>query len=814
MSDHVEFCRKFCAELKGQADLTGEVNEDALKPLVSKLLKDFASLNNIDGLKTTTEQHLSDLKVRPDISVYIRGLIYGHIELKNPRVSVDVRTFKSHDKQQWDRLSNLPNLLYTNGREWRLYRWGKLEGDAIEFAADPRLEGSAAVDAEIARKLGDRLSDFLQWQPCTPHEPSDLAEHLALLAQTLRREAEVALQQKNSKVLQLQRELAEFCIPDIKGEDVADIIAQTVTYSLLLACLEGGRNLSLEKAIKKLQEKNKLLAELLKLFDQAKEELKTGFALLQRSLEALDVVKFSKTSAKPSDTTSGMGVYFYEHFLRAYDSEMSKNAGIYYTPKEVVALQTRLASGILEEHFNKVEGFASEGVVLLDPAVGTGAYLIEALHQGMGTIEKRFGKVQVPAYSEQMMKNMHGIELLVGPYIVAHVQLSKAFKEYQDEHVKGSDIRPNIYLGDTLSNPYRTSSMPLLHYQILSDENERVQRIKTEGEVLVCLGNPPYDRQNVEQDDKSEYRKGGWVRYGDGKKGQKKTEMPIFEDFLRPAKDAGKGIHLKNLYNDYVYFWRWALWRLFEQQKNGGIISFITASSYLRGDAFVGMREVMRQTFDELWILDLEGDSIGARKSANVFAIRTPVAIAIGYRGKKSQPEKPARVRYVKIPGETRREKLWVLEKINRLGENKVFSTRGQKKLGKELSSLTLEWSDCPQNWQAPFLPIETGEFFEWPALNDLFPWHHSGCQFKRTWPIGETKELLEDRWQTLLDAPVERRAELFKETGDRKITYTTEMDLPGGNELSIKELDNSATPPPPPSCNLIPFAVSTINTL
>ena len=809
MSDHVEFCKEFCAKLKEQANLTGEVKEDALKPLVSKLLKDFAGLHNIKNLEVTTEQYLPELKARPDISVYIRSLICGHVELKNPHTSVDVRKFKGRNKKQSERLLNLPNLLYTNGRQWQLCRLGELDGKLVEFPKEPASEGRDAVDAESAHELGKRLGDFLQWQPYTPHEPSKLAEHLAFLAQSLRREAEVELKRKNSKVLQLQKELAEFCIPDIKGEDIADIIAQTVTYSLLLACLEGAKNLSLEKAVETLQGKNKLLAELLKLFDQAKEELRTGFTLLQRSLEALDVAKFSRTSVESSDVTSGMGVYFYEHFLRAYDSEMSKNAGIYYTPKEVVALQARLISGILEEHFNKAEGFASEGVVLLDPAVGTGAYLIEVFRQGMESIKKRFGKVGILPYAKQMMKNMHGIELLVGPYIVAHVQLSKAFKGYQDKGVKNDDIKPNIYLGDTLSDPHHSPSMPLLRYQILSDENEKVQRIKTKGEVLVCLGNPPYDRQNIEQNDKNKYRKGGWVRYGDDIQGEgrleEQGEVPILEAFLKPAREAGRGGDLANLYNDYVYFWRWALWRLFEQQKSGGIISFITASSYLRGPGFVGMREVMRQTFDELWILDLEGDSLGTRRSANIFNIRTPVAIAIGYRGKKPQPTKSARVRYIKIPGETRKEKLWTLTQIKQLDEDKVLFVKGQKKFGKPLSPLVLKWRDCPQDWQAPFRPAETGKFFEWPALKDLFPWHHAGVKFHRTWPIGETEEVLERRWKRLVDAPVKERRELFKETRDRKITYATSMEVPGGGELSIKELGSDASTPPPPRMALFP---------
>ena len=644
MNGHIKIYRGFCDELKKQFELKGRLQEDQLKQPVSELLKNFAGLDS-RNLDTSTEEHYSEYKVRPDISVYVEKLICGHVELKNPHTSVDARSFKGRNLEQWKRLSNLPNTLYTNGQEWALYRSGEREGEIVRLPNEPTVDGGDAVDAESVRKLAQCLITFLQWKPNTPHEPSRLAEHLARLTRILRGEAEAALERRGSKVLALKEDLGRFFIPDIEDVDVADVIAQTVTYSLLLARLEGTENLAPSEAAKSLRRKNKFLARLLDLFAIAEKELGTGFRLLERSLEALDVGKFSETSE--------MSVYFYEHFLRTYDSKLSRDAGIYYTPKEVVALQARLASGILEEHFNKAEGFASKDVVLLDPAVGTGAYLIEAFRQGMESVEKRYGKPQVPASARQMMENMHGIELLVGPYIVSHVQLSKIFREYQNG-AKADDIRPSIYLGDTLSSPNeKPHTLYAELYKELTEERERVRKLKTDGEVLVCIGNPPYDRQAIEEDDENKPRKGGWVRCGDDVGGEERSEKQgepaILKTFIDPASDAGEGVHLKNLYNDYVYFWRWALWRLFEQQKGGGVISFITASSYLRGPGFIGMREEMRRAFDELWIIDLEGDSIGARKSVNVFSIRTPVAVAIGYCSGESQRKKPAQVRYVKI---------------------------------------------------------------------------------------------------------------------------------------------------------------------
>ena len=200
--------------------------------------------------------------------------------------------------------------------------------------------------------------------------------------------------------------------------------------------------------------------------------------------------------------------------------------------------------------------------------------------------------------------------------------------------------------------------------------------------ILVCIGNPPYDR---EARDPAQYdgakRKGGWVRYGNGNgaangNGKKNGNgngvdgKPILDDFLAPVRAAGGGVHLVNLYNDYVYFWRWALWKVFEGVGggDGGIVTFITASSYLRGPAFAGMRRKMREAFDDLWIIDLEGDNLGPRKTENVFAIQTPVAIAIGVRGVEPNPGEPAKVWKIRLTGSAK-------EKLARLNEIQTFAS-------------------------------------------------------------------------------------------------------------------------------------------
>jgi len=159
------------------------------------------------------------------------------------------------------------------------------------------------------------------------------------------------------------------------------------------------------------------------------------------------------------------------------------------------------------------------------------------------------------------------------------------------------------------------------------------------------------------------------------------------------------------------------------------------------------MREHMRRLCDEIWILDLGGEGRGTRRSDNVFAIQTPVAIAVAVCAGKSKAEKPARVHYARIDG-TRRSKLHALDDITDFA--------------------SVPWQDCPSEWLAPFRPAGKGQYFDWPLLTDLMPWQHSGVQFKRTWPICPDQRTLNARWQALLKAA--DRASTFKETRDRKI--------------------------------------------
>ena len=384
-------------------------------------------------------------------------------------------------------------------------------------------------------------------------------------------------------------------------------------------------------------------------------------------------------------------------------------------------------------------------------------------------VEQRLGPGAVPGKLRELTDRLYAFEILVGPYSVAHLRLSQRLKD-----AGVMDRVPRIFLTDTLESPNQmTEFTSLLMQAKLTEERIRALEVKKDVRVFVCLGNPPYDREERDPEDDAGPRKGGWVRYGD--EGEGAPMRQFLEDFLAPVREAGQSVHIKNLYNDYVYFWRWALWKVLDSTEDAGIVTFITAASYLRGPGFAGMRRKMREVFDELWIIDLEGDSIGARKTENVFAIRIPVAIAIGVRNGPPKPDTPAKVWKTRLVGPE-------YNKLASLDAGESFSA--------------FEWTECTEQWDEPFYPRGTGKYFDWPAITDVFPWQHSGVQFKRTWPIGETKKVLEERWHYFLAQPSMARAALFRETRDRTVSGQYRRLLGEGSDPPLATLDSDEPPP------------------
>lgn len=709
--------------------------EDQLRAPIETLFEAFGQIIHRETV-LTGEPHLKEQLGKPDFAAHDRKLTIGYVEAKAPGKGADTASYKGHDLEQWQRFKSVPNILYTDGNDWALYKSGERDGLIVRFEADVRDAGAAAVSAESASLLFQVFTGFCSWTPLVPRKPKDLAEFLAPYCRLIRGEVEDALGNSRSPLQTLKKEIKALLFPEATDRQFADAYAQTVIFALLLAKLEGADILDLSDAYRVLESHHLLLSRSLQFLTdpQARQEISSSLGLTQRVIQEVlpETLKGDSGDENP-------WLFFYEFFLAKYDPKLRKEWGVYYTPVEVVRAQVALIDEILTRNFGRAMGFVEPGVITLDPALGTGTYLLAIMDHTLKRVEREEGVGAVRGGARSLANNLHGFEWMVGPYAVAQLRFSRALL------ARGASLPPSgigIYLTNTLESPHTHPPAPPLFHKPIAEEHRRALKLKDAEHVLVCLGNPPYGRHEAAQEDNHAVT-GGWVRYGD------KSHPGILEDFIEPARKAGYGIHLKNLYNQYVYFIRWAIWKVFEHESAAGpgVVSFITASSYLEGDAFAGLREHMRRVCDRIDIIDLGGEGRGARKDENVFAIKTPVAIFVAWRKEKKSEQRPAIVRYACLSG-TREEKLKILSAIDKSDD--------------------LKWEIISSDWQAPFRPVKSSRFLAWPIISDIFPWQQSGVEIKRSWPIGPEIEVLKRRWDALVRG--QDKAALFKETRDRKV--------------------------------------------
>jgi hypothetical protein len=698
---------------------------------------------------------------RPDYAVHLNKLLAGYSELKAPGVGAIASRYKGHNRDQFERFSAVPNILYTDGNEWAVYRGGELVGKIVRLSGDVTLDGRRAAAPEDAHALEHLLRDFLSWQPIIPTDRRgkiDLKGFAALVAplcRMLRDDVTDALKDASSPLVQLARDWRQLLFPDAPDDQFADAYAQTVAFALLLGRSEGADPLTLPGAEAALASQHNLLSRALQVLTDpgARAEIAASLDLL---LRVIGVVPPAALTG-PEDPW----LYFYEDFLAVYDPKLRKDAGAYYTPVEVVRCQVRLIDDVLVNRLNRPLGFADQGVVTLDPAAGTGTYLLGVVEHALHRIEVEQGRGAVAGQATALAANLYGFELMVGPYAVTELRVSRALRD------RGAQLPmdgTHVYLTDTLESPNAKPPQLPLFLRAIADQHARAIKVKRDVPVIVCVGNPPYDRHEAATE-ANKARTGGWVRWGDDANGAD----AIFRDFLDPALAAGHGVRVHNLYNLYVYFWRWALWKVFEHNSSAGpgVVSFISAASYLDGDAFCGMREHLRRQCGEVWILDLGGEGRGTRKSDNVFAIQTPVAIALAARSQDARRDKAAKVRYARIDG-TRDAKLAALDAIDSLAK--------------------VRWQDCPDDWQAPFRPAGRGDYFCWPLLTDLMPWQQCGIKAGRTWVIATEEETLNKRWRALLQVDAEERKTLFKDSPTGRKAHESAIQLPPSN-LKLKPI-------------------------
>jgi hypothetical protein len=289
-------------------------------------------------------------------------------------------------------------------------------------------------------------------------------------------------------------------------------------------------------------------------------------------------------------------VYFYEPFLETFDPGLRKELGVWYTPPEIVRYQVQKVDALLREELGCALGFADENVVVLDPACGTGAYLIEVLHCMADTLRREGVEAELgDTLLRAICRRVIGFELLTAPFVIAHLQLHLLLAELGAE--PGDGQRPAVFLTNALTG-WRPGEQLDLNFPELQAERDASQAVKTDARIIVVLGNPPYNRfagapiaEELALIDP--YK--GIRRRPDGR------QIGRSELFTRWRVR-------KHLLDDlYIRFFRLAEERIGIAAEHG-VVSYISNSSYLAGRSHPLMRESLCRSFHEIWIDNLNGD--------------------------------------------------------------------------------------------------------------------------------------------------------------------------------------------------------------
>lgn len=344
------------------ASLTVAQPEDQLKTPIGDLIRAAGVAAGLD-VTYRTEVRIDGVAGRPDLGVEASQLPVGSVELKAPGLGADPRRFRDkHGRDQWTRFQAIPNLIYTDGTQWSLFRSGELARPRTDLKVD-LLEPSNSLPGEDSMtSLLDLLLDFLDWAPTVPSSPKALAQALAPVTRLLRDEV-LADVEADGILRKLMGEWQTTLFPDVNEATFADGYAQTFTYALLLARLEGAASpLTAESAAVELDADHALLAQSLRVLGQpaVRAAIALPAGLLERLIDAVDATRLGKHNDP--------WLYFYEDFLAAYDPVQRNNRGVYYTPIELVRYMVGATDRALREHLGRDDGFGDPSVVTLDPA--------------------------------------------------------------------------------------------------------------------------------------------------------------------------------------------------------------------------------------------------------------------------------------------------------------------------------------------------------------------------------------------------------------------------------------------------------------
>ena len=716
----------------------GNATEHTYRPALKKLLESFGN----DILAVNEPKRIAC--GAPDFWIGQGALEIGHLEAKDIGIALKGLEKKDQMKRYFNALGN---LILTDHLEFRWYVGGELRLAASIATFDKQKKIKADADGIV--QVDQLLRQFLLTKVVQVTTPKALAKRMAALAQLIREAINTALNDSDRGGM-LRQQLESFravLIRDLTGEQFADMYAQTICYGLFAARCNTDQvsSFSRETAGFRLPKTNPFLRGIFnqiagsELDDRITWAVDTLASILQQTDMSAILSDFGKRDRREDPV-----VHFYETFLAEYDPKMRESRGVYYTPEPVVGYIVRSVDYILKEKFGIKKGLADstkipsphppapspkagegeqekeslspspplgEGfrvradmhkVLILDPAVGTGTFMhrvIEHIYEGFKN-QKGMWSGYV---SQHLLPRLFGFELLMAPYTVAHMKLGLQLQETGYDF--SSDERLRIYLTNTLQEGFQIPAADGFMNRI-RDEAEAAKGVKQDTPVMVILGNPPYSYESMNTDP--------WI-------------VNLVKDYYHvDGKPLGER-NPKGLLDDYVKFIRFAQHRVSE--TGYGVVALITNHGYLDNPTFRGMRQNLMQTFDEIYVLDLHGNSKkkevcpDGSPDQNVFDIQQGVAIAFFIKYQDSQQDL-AKVYHADLWGvrEVKENKELVGGKYHWLDENDINST---------------EWKVInPKDEYYLFKPFNAVDFPEYAEgtwkIDKIFPSNSNGIETGR----------------------------------------------------------------------------------
>src|SRR3990167_8038663 len=618
--------------------LQDTANERSLYPLICEFIQNFSQKILGGPYTATSEESLSveDKNIGfPDITVRRNNdRLIGWWEIK---LQSDNLTKESFTEQFTKYKDSLENILFTNLREWQLWQWD-VDGKPQKVHETFFEINSFALGEE--KKLENILTKFFEGRPFEARTPKQLALALARKTKLLSKQVEEAYNEedKDSDLVKLKSTFERTLIQNISVHQFANMIAETLAYSLFLAFLEhihrgNGAKITLQTAIEYLPTNVPVLKDLYELINKVSSTIpviyKASLALLEQ-LEASDISRIYQklVEHKPGEDPV---IQFYEPFLKEYDPKEREARGVYYTPKPVVDYIVKSVDWLLRNRFNKEKGLADESVHLLAPATATGTFLMFAIQEIYANIKKENSSLGDEMVKQEfnrvvlshILKHFYGFELLIAPYATAHLKLTLEverlgfdFANTKDDNDKDND-RFKVYLANTLDDPNKPPQK-LFGFDSIPQESENAREVKKNAPILAIVGNPPYSNFG-------RMNRGEWI-------------LDLLKDYKKNLRE--KKI---NIDDDFIKFIRFAQWKL---EKTGkGIFAMITSNTFLDGITHRRMRRSLIDTFDEIYIYNLHGSKRknenvpDGTEDQNVFNIMTGVSINIfvKYPDKKEQ---------------------------------------------------------------------------------------------------------------------------------------------------------------------------------